>query len=102
MEQVTFYILYSVSSHMNDEAGTKAFLNGLVCSASSRTCDREKSLLSIFLMSGESERETELLHHLVAPRASPVFPNLGFQKGKVNERCRGGFCSTLIRKKILL
>lgn len=61
---------------MNDEAGTKAFLNGLVCSAS-RTCDREKSLLSIFLMSGECERETEALHHSAAPRASPVFPNLG-------------------------
>lgn len=61
---------------MNDEAGTKAFLNGLVCSASSRTCDREKSLFSIFLMSGEHERETEVLHHSVAPRASPVFQNL--------------------------
>lgn len=102
MEQVTLYILYSVSSHMNDEAGTKAFLNGLVCSASSRTCDREKSLLSIFLMSGECERETEALHHSVAPRASSVFQNLGCWKGKVNERCEGGFCSILIKKKILL
>lgn len=80
MEQVTFHILYSVSSHMNDEVGTKAFLNGLVCSASSRTWDREKSLLSILLMSGESERETEALHHSVAPRVSPVFPNMGVLK----------------------
>lgn len=76
-EQVTFYILFSVSSHMNDEAWTKALLNGLLHSASSRTCDREKSLLSIFLMSREQERETEMLHHSVPPRASPVFPNLG-------------------------
>lgn len=50
-EQVTFYILYSVSSHMNDEAWNKALLNGLVRGASSRTCDRGKSLLRIFLMS---------------------------------------------------
>lgn len=50
-EQVTFYVLYSVSSHMNDEAWSKARLNGLVCGASSRTCDREKSLLRVSLMS---------------------------------------------------
>lgn len=62
---------------MNDEAQTKALLNALVHGASSKTCDREKSLLSIFLMSREEERKTEMLHHLVALRASSVFPNLG-------------------------